>query len=174
MKSLIQLFMGIIILANLAGLPVAQAADTDAMGNAKKAKAMFDKAIALIEREGLIRALYEFNTRKEYVDGSTHVLVVTEDGIVYAYSLDPGLIGVNFTMVKSERPESGEEYTFQDALADMEKAGDNITEIKWKWMNPVTNKLERKQAYTKRIYDPEANLRVTFYVGVAYFVPLDK
>ena len=166
--------MGIIILANIAVLPVAQAADTDAMETAKKAKAMFDKATALIEREGLIRALYEFNTRKEYVDGSTHVLVVTEDGIVYAYSIDPGLIGVNFTTVKSERPESGEEYTLQDALADMEKGGDKTTEIKWKWINPVTNKLQLKQAYTKRVIDSSTNLRVNFYVGVAYFAPLDK
>jgi hypothetical protein len=174
MKRLIQLFMGIIILANIAVLPLAQAADMDAKEKAKKAKVMFDKAIALIEREGFTRALYEFNTRKEYVDGAIHVLVVSEDGVVFAYSLDPGLIGVHFTMVKSEKPGSGEEYTFQDALADMEKGGDNVTEIKWKWMNPVTNKEEQKQAYTKRVHDPKSDLRVNFYVGVAYFVPLDK
>jgi len=174
MKGLIQLFMGIIILANFAVLPVAQAADMDAMGNAKKAKAMFDKAIALIEREGLIRALYEFNTRKEYVDGDIHMMVVSEDGIVFANSLDPGLIGVNYTTVKSENQETEKIYSFQDALADMEKAGEDATEISWKWMNPVKNEVQEKHAYTKRINDPSSNFRVTFYVGTAYFIPLDK
>jgi hypothetical protein len=174
MKRLIQLFIGIIVLANIVVLPLAQAADMDAMGNAKKAKAMFDKAIALIEREGLIRALYEFNTRKEYVDGDIHMMVVSEDGVVFAYSLDPGLIGVNYTTVKSENRETGEIYSFQDALADMEKAGDDATEIAWKWMNPVKNEVEQKRAYTKRVHDTKSDLRVTFYVGAAYFVPLDK
>jgi hypothetical protein len=101
------------------------------------------------------------------------MMAITEDGIVFAYSIDPGLIGVNFTTVKSENRESGEIYSFQDALDDMEKAGDDATEISWKWMNPVKNEVEQKRAYVKRIHDPNANLRVTFYVGAAYFVPLE-
>src|SRR3989304_7790940 len=174
MKRLNQLFLGIVILANFAILPVSQAADPDVSESAAKAKAMFDKAIALIEKEGIFKALYDFNTNKEaYVDGSNHMMVVTEDGVVFAYSIDPGLIGVNLSTVKSEEPESAIEYSFQDALADMEKAGDKVTEIKWKWMNPVTNELQLKQAYIKRVDDPKADLRVTFYVGAAYFVPLE-
>lgn len=96
MKNLIQFLMGIIILANYAILPVTQAAGRDTMENAQKAKAMFDKAIALVENEGLFKALYEFNTnRDEYVDGDIHMMAVSEDGVVFANSFDPELIGVN-------------------------------------------------------------------------------
>ena len=173
MKRLTQLFIGIIILANLAILPAAQAVNTNTKEEAQKAKAMFDKAIALIEREGFIRAVYEFNTRKEYLDGDIHMMVVSEDGVLFANSIDPGLVGVNLSTVKSENPQTGEVYSFQDALADMEKGGDNVTEIKWKWMNPVTNEVQQKQAYVKRIFDPKANFRVIFYVGATYFTPLN-
>ena len=90
MKNLIQLFLGILILVNFAVLPVTQAADTDVMENSQKAKAMFDKAIALIENEGFFKALYEFNTnRQEYVDGDIHMITVSEDGVVFANSFDP-------------------------------------------------------------------------------------
>ena len=148
-------------------------ADSDIMEDTKKAMEMFNRAINLIESEGLIRALYEFNTSKEYLDGANHMMVVSEDGILFANSIDPGLIGVNLSTVKSEDPQTGEVYSFQDALADMEKAGEEATKIEWKWINPVTNEVQQKQAFIKRIYDPKANYRVIFYVGAAYFVPLD-
>lgn len=53
----------------------------------------------------------------------------------------------------------------------MEKAGDKVTEIKWKWINPVKNEVQQKQAYVKRIFDSKSNFRVIFYVGAAYFIP---
>jgi hypothetical protein len=174
MKKFIHLGISIIMLAYITVLPMAWAADTDIMDNTKKAMEMFNRSIALIESEGLIRALYEFNTRKEYLDGAIHMMVVTEDGVLFANSIDPELIGVNLSTVKSENPKTGEIYSFQDALADMEKAGDETTQIKWKWINPVTNEVQQKVAFTKRIYDPKANYRVIFYVGAAYFVPLDE
>ena len=172
MKRLVQICTVIILLANTMLLPMVRA-DTDIMDDTKKAMDMFNRALNLIESEGLIRALYEFNTSKEYLDGANHMMVVSEDGILFANSIDPELVGVNLSTVKSENPQTGEVYSFQDALTEMEKAGDQATKIKWKWLNPVTNEVQQKQAFIKRVYDPNGNFRVIFYVGAAYFVPLE-
>ena len=85
---------------------------------------MFDKAVALIEREGLHKALYEFNTnRSEFVDNAIHVMVVSDGGDIFAHSYNPESIGVSLAEQKSA--DVRDQYTFQNALADMNKVGNN-------------------------------------------------
>ena len=173
MKKHILYFTSIIILAASIILPVSQAADIDAQEKRSAAKAMFDKAVALIEKEGLHKAFYEFNTNKsEFVDGATHVMVVSDEGVIFAHSYKPETIGISLLTQKSA--DVRDDYSFKDALADMDKVGDKTAEIHWIWFNPETDMREKKKAFVKRIHDPAPGFVSFFYVMASYFMPLDE
>ena len=173
MKKYILCFTSIIILATSIILPVCQAEGLSEQEKRSKAKSMFDKAVALIEKEGLHKALYEFNTNKsEFVDGSIHVMVVSDGGDIFAHSHKPESIGISLATVKSA--DVRDEYSFQDALAEMNKARGKVAEIHWFWFNPETDKREKKRAFVKEIYDPDSDYIAFFYVMASYFMPLDE
>jgi len=173
MKINIQYFTSIILLATSIILSVSLAEDLGEQEKKEKAKAMFDKAVALIEREGLHKAFYEFNTNKsEFVDGAIHVMAITDGGVIFAHSYNPESIGISLAEQKSA--DVRDKYSFHDALADVDKVGDKVREIHWIWFNPVTHKREKKRAFVKRIYDPDSGYIAFFYVMASYFMPLDE
>ncbi len=175
MKRHILYFTNIIILAISIILPVSQAGDLSEQEKKNEAKVIFDKAIALIEIEGLHEAFYQFNTnRKEFVDDAIHVMVVSDGGVVFAHSHEPNLVGLSIAGQKSATADPREQYTFRDALTDMDEVGDKVRTIHWVWFNPVTKKRERKRAFVKRIFDPDSGFLVFFYVMSSYFMPLDE
>ena len=166
-------FTSIIILATSIILPVCQAEDLGEQEKRSKAKAMFDKAVALVEKEGIHKAFYEFNTNNnEFVDGATHVMVVSDEGVIFAHSYQPERIGISLSTQKSA--DVRDDYSFPDALADMDKVGNKVNEIHWVWFNPETDKREKKRAFVKRIHDPDPGFVVFFYVMASYFMPLDE
>lgn len=173
MKKYTLYFISIIILAASTILPVCQAEGIGEKEGRSKAKAMFDKAVALIEKEGIHKAFYEFNTnRSEFVDGATHVMVVSDEGVIFAHSFQPKRIGISIATSKSASLR--DDYSFQDALADMDKVGDKTGEIHWIWFNPETDKREKKRAFVKRVHDSDPDFIVFFYVMASYFMPMDE
>ena len=64
MKKYTLYFISIIILAASTILPVCQAEGIGEKAGRSKASAMFDKAVALMEREVIHKACYEFNTNR--------------------------------------------------------------------------------------------------------------
>ncbi|MFT5426703.1 MAG: hypothetical protein ACI9ZT_001649 [Gammaproteobacteria bacterium] len=172
MKRHILYFTSIIILVTSVILPVSQAEDLSEQEKRSDAKAMFDKAVALIEKEGIHKGLYEFNTnRSEFVHGATHVMVVSDEGVIFAHSYQPYRIGISLATQKSA--EKRDKYSFKDALVDMDKAGDEMKEIHWVWWNPETEIREDKRAFVKRIFDPDSDFIAFFYVMASYFTPMD-
>jgi hypothetical protein len=173
MKRFTLYFASIIFLATSILLPVCQAEDIGEQEKRSIAKAMFDKAVALIEKEGLHKAFYEFNTNKsEFVDGATHVMVVSDEGVIFAHSYNPERLGISLATQKSA--DLRDDYSFEDALADMDKVGEKVGEIHWIWFNPETDKREKKRAFVKRIHDPVPGFVAFFYVMVSYFMPMDE
>ncbi len=173
MKKYILYFTSIIILATSILLPVSQAEDIGEQEKRSKAKAMFDKAVALVEKEGLHKAFLEFNTNKsEFVDGATHVMVVSDEGVIFAHSYNPERLGISLATQKSA--DLRDDYSFQDAMADMDKVGEKVGEIHWIWFNPETNDREKKRAFVKRIHDTDPGFVAFFYIMVSYFMPLDE
>lgn len=173
MKRFTLYFTSLIILATSIILPVCQAEDLGEQEKRSVAKAMFDKAVSLIEKEGLHKAFYEFNTNKnEFVSGATHVMVVSDEGVIFAHSYQPERLGISLATQKSA--DLRDNYSFQDALADMDKVGDKTAEIHWIWWNPVTEQREKKKAFVKRIHDPDSGFVAFFYVIVPYFMPMDE
>ncbi len=175
MKRHILYFTSIIILIISIISPVSQAIDPGEQEKRNKAKTIFDKTITLIEKEGLHKAFYELNTnRSEFVDGAIHVMIVTDGGVIFAHSHQPHLIGLSIAEQISATADPREQYSFRDALTDMDKVGDKVRSIHWVWFNPETKKRERKRAFVKRIYDPDADYLAFFYVMASYFMPLDE
>jgi len=171
MKKYILYFTSIIILATSIILPVCQAEDLQEKRS--KARVMFDKAVALIEKEGMHKAFYEFNTNKsEFVDGAIHIMVVSDEGVIFAHSHKPEILGVSLWTSKSASVR--DTYSFEDAVADMDKIGDNVGEIHWIWFNPETDEREKKRAFVKRIHDPDPGFVSFFYVMASYFEPLSE
>ncbi len=172
MKRFTLYFASIIILATSIIFPVCQAEDLGEQKKRSVAKAMFDKAVSLIEKEGLHKAFYEFNTNKnDFVNGATHVMVVSDEGVIFAHSYSPERIGISLATQKSG--DLRDPYSFQDALDDMDKVGDKTGDIHWVWFNPETNEREKKRAFVKRIHDPDPGSKIFFYVMASYFMPLD-
>lgn len=167
MKRRILSFTSVMILAATITLPVfCQAGD-----DKNKAKVLFDKAVALVEKEGLHKAFYEFNTnKKEFVDGPIHITVVSDEGVLFAHSYKPEAIGISIATSKSAGKR--DDYSFQDALADMDRVGENVGEIHWIWWNPETNMREKKMAFVKRVHDSNPGFVAFFYVMSNYFAPL--
>jgi hypothetical protein len=127
----------------------------------------------LIEKEGLHKAFYEFNTNKnEFISGTTHVMVVSDEGVIFAHSYQPERLGISLATQKSA--DLRDDYSFQDALADMDKVGDKTGEIHWVWFNPETEKREKKRAFVKRVHDSDPGFVAFFYVMASYFMPLDE
>jgi len=173
MKRFTLYFASIIILATSIIFPVCQAEDLGEQKKRSVAKAMFDKAVSLIEKEGLHKAFYEFNTNKnDFVNGAIHVMVVSDEGVIFAHSYNPETLGISLATLKSA--DLRDDYSFQDALADMNKVGEKTGEIHWIWFNPVTDKREKKRAFIKRINDPDPGFVAFFYVMVSYFMPIDE
>jgi hypothetical protein len=151
---------------------VCQAEDLSEQEKRSVAKAMFDKAVSLVEKEGLHKAFYEFNTnKKDFVNGATHVMVVSDEGVIFAHSHQPERLGISLATQKSA--DVRDDYSFQDALADMSKVGEKTGEIHWVWFNPETDEREKKRAFVKQIHDPDPGFVAFFYVIVSYFMPLD-
>ncbi len=173
MKRHILDFTSIIILVASIILPVSYAEDTGEQEKRSVAKAMFNKAVALIEKEGLHKSFYEFNTNKnEFVDGAIHVMVVSDEGVVFAHSYQPERLGISLATQKSADPR--DDYSFEDALTDMDKVGEKVGQIHWIWFNPETEKREKKRAFVKRIHDPDPGFVAFFYIMVSYFMPIDE
>ena len=173
MKRFTLYFASIIILATSTIFSVCQAEDLGEQEKRSVAKAMFDKAVSLIEKEGLHKAFYEFNTNKnDFVNGATHVMVVSDEGVIFAHSYQPERLGISLATQKSA--DVRDDYSFQDALADMSKVGEKTGEIHWVWFNPETDEREKKRAFVKRIHDPDSGFVAFFYVIVSYFMPLDE
>jgi len=172
MKKYILYFTSIIVLAISILLPVSQAEGIGENEKRSKAKAMFNKAVTLFEKEGLHKAFLEFNTnRSEFVDGAIHIMVVSEKGVIFAHSHQPERIGISLITQKSA--DLRDPYSFKDALAEMDKVGDKTGDIHWIWFNPETDKREKKRAFVKRIHDPNPGSEIFFYVMASYFMPLD-
>ena len=93
---------------------------------------------------------------------------------LYSHSYEPHLTGLSIEGQISATQDPREQYSFRDALTDMDKVGDKVRSIHWVWFNPETKKRARKRAFVKRIYDPDADYLAFFYIMASYFMPLDE
>ena len=134
------------ILAGTAGLflalvlvlaPVAAAEQ----GSLDEAKAMAEKAAALLKAEGKDKAFSAFNGDAAFKDRDLYVFVVDNAGITVAHGANAGLIGKNLMEV---RDPSGKQF-----VKEMTQVKDTGW-VDYVWQNPASKKVEPKRSYVIR------------------------
>jgi len=121
-----------------------------------EAKALLDKAVKYFETNGAARAFGAFNDPKgEFHKGPLYVFAVNMDGVYFAHSAAPTLVG---TSLRDTRDATGQ------PIADLVMgavATHNDATVDYKWLNYETNKVEEKHTFLKK--------EERFVLGVGYY-----
>lgn len=128
---------GLFLALFLAVAPVAAAEQ----GSLDEAKAMAEKAAALLKAEGKDKAFPAFNTDAQFKDRDLYVFVVDNAGVTVAHGANAGLIGKNLMEV---RDPSGKQF-----VKEMTQVTDRGW-IDYVWQNPASKKVEPKRSYVIR------------------------
>lgn len=135
-----------ILAAALGG--VRPAAADAAHGTPEEAKAMVEKAAALITSDGQDKAFAVIdNPTGPFVDGDLYVFVTSFEGVTLAHGLNKALIGKNLLHVKD-----ADGKLFVQEMVDLAKdKGEGW--VDYKWPNPTSKKIEDKTSFIKRVGD---------------------
>jgi len=112
-------------------------------GSADEAKALGEKAVALIAAQGEKAFPLLSDPKGEYVKGDMYVTVLDAQGVVRA-NINPKLVGVN--MWESTDPD-GIKFS-QDAIKIAQTTGSGWQ--KYRFTNPVSKKIEPKQTWVQK------------------------
>ena len=124
---------------------------------AEQAKAMLDKAVALVKQSGGERAFKTFNDPQGgYVIDDEYVFAINlKDGKYRASGASPGMVGVD---VRDLTDAAGKPL-FKDMIALARQKGGGT--VDYVWRNPATNAVERKHSLIQRVGD--------VVLGVGYY-----
>jgi cytochrome c len=119
-------------------------------GTAAEATAMVEKAIAFIKKNGREKAFAEINNKQgQFTDRDLYVFVYDMKGQVLAHGSNAKMIGKNVIEV---RDVDGKHYV-KERVEMMSKGPDAKGWQDYKFMNPVSRKIEQKSAYLHRYED---------------------
>lgn len=130
----------IAVLALLAAATVP--AISDDKGTMDEAKALVGKAVALIKADGAEKAYAEFDKKPgPFVDRDLYILVYSTDGKVLAHGSNIKLVGKD---LKDAQDVDGKYYVKERIELAAKQA--SFTQD-YKFTNPVTKKIQPKEAY---------------------------
>jgi signal transduction histidine kinase len=132
----------------LASLLLAGAAHAADQGTAAEAEAMVRKAVAFIKANGPEKAYEEFTHGKSFKDRDLYVIVYDLNGKNLAQGANPKLVGKELMGLKDA---DGKPIIklFVDLARDKGKGWVEG----YKFLNPVTQKIEGKAMYLERVGD---------------------
>ena len=111
-----------------------------------EAVAMAQKAVAAIKSEGAEKAYAEIsNPSGKFVDRDLYIVVYGLDGIVPAHGANASRIGTN--QIDDKDPDG---KVFVKERVELAKESPSFWQS-YKFMNPVTKKVEPKQMYCERL-----------------------
>jgi cytochrome c len=123
---------------------------------AEQAKDLLDKAVAYLEKEGPARAFCAFNDPSgDFHKGPLYVFAVNMDGVYFAHSAAPTLVGVSVRDTIDAAGQPVGKNVIQLIASQSEGSVDYM------WLNYTTNKVEKKRSFVKRVND--------FVLGVGYY-----
>jgi cytochrome c len=123
---------------------------------AAPAKDLLNKAVAYLEKEGAARAFCAFNDPSgDFHKGPLYVFAINMDGIYFAHSAAPTLVGVS---LRDTRDAAGQPLG-QDIMQLV--ASQREGSVDYMWLNYTTNKVEKKHSFVKRVEN--------FVLGVGYY-----
>jgi cytochrome c len=131
----------------VAALAVAGGMASAATGATKdEAVAMVKKAVAAIKAEGAEKAYAEINDRKgPFVDRDLYIVVYGLDGMVLAHGADAKRIGTNQI---GDKDADGKPFVKE--RVELAKSQPSFWQ-EYKFMNPMTKKVEPKEMYCERL-----------------------
>jgi len=123
---------------------------------AEQAKDLLNKAVAYQEKVGPARAFCAFNDPSgDFHKGPLYVFAINMDGIYFAHSAAPTLVGVSLRDTKDAAGKPFGKNIMQVIASQGEGSVDYM------WLNYTTNRVEKKRSFVKRVDE--------FVLGVAYY-----
>ena len=132
-------------LVGLAMCGIAHAAD---QGTAPEAEAMVKRAVAQIKSAGAEKAYDEFTNGKSFKDRDLYIIVYDLNGKNLAQGANPKLVGKELIGLKD--PDG---KPIIKMFVDLAKEKGKGWVEGYKFMNPVTQKMEGKAMYLERVGD---------------------
>jgi signal transduction histidine kinase len=155
MKILKPLFMAFAVCMFISAPAMAEEAHK---GTAEEAKALSIRAAEYIQEVGKDKAFEVFNNGEEsFRKGDLYVFVMDFEANMLSHGTKPAIIGKKLWDFKDT---DGKAF-FQDFVKVAKEEGSGW--VDYKWPNPVTNQVEPKSSYIKRVGDKEMFTGVGVY-----------
>lgn len=132
----------------LLGLGLMGSAQAGERGTAAEAEAMVKRAVAFIKDKGPEKAYDEFTNGKQFKDRDLYVIVYDLEGKNLAQGANPKLVGKNLIGLKD--PDG---KPLIQMFVDLAKTKGKGWVEGYKFLNPVTQKIENKSMYLERVGD---------------------
>lgn len=132
----------------VAGFLMAGSALAADNGTAAEAEAMVKKAVAFIKANGPEKAYEEFTHGKGFKDRDLYVIVYDLNGKNLAQGANPKLVGKDLIGLKDPNGR-----LIIKEFVDLAKSKGKGWVEGYKFLNPVTQKLEEKAMYLERVGD---------------------
>ena len=145
--KLLSLFK-VLISTSVLGLMMSGAAQAADQGTAAEAEAMVKKAVAYIKTNGPEKAYEEFTNGKSFKDRDLYIIVYDLNGKNLAQGANPKLVGKDLIGLKD--PDG---KPLIQMFVDLAKTKGKGWVEGYKFLNPVSQKMEIKAMYLERVGD---------------------
>jgi len=115
------------------------------------------RAAALVAKDGIDAARTQFHTEGAFKYGETYVNVIDTNGTWLIYPPNPKNEGKSVLNIK----DADGKLLVQEIIAAAKDKGEGW--VDYRWLNPLTNKIEPKSSYVKMIADKNAVAYVGLY-----------
>jgi len=132
----------------IAVLIMAAASSSSAVegSGSEEAQNLLARAVAYLEKEGPAKAFCAFNDPKgPFHSGELYVFAVSMDGLMFANSAAPSLVGTSFRDTRDAAGQPIGQNIMEIAMSQGEGSLDYM------WLNRVNNKVEKKRSFIKRV-----------------------
>lgn len=141
-------FLRSLLIGLVAFAPHFASADTS-YGTAAEAKAMVERAVALLKQVGPEKAFAAFSdpANKDFHDRDLYVFVRSMDGNTVAHGVNKGMVGHTSLETKDA---DGKLYN-KEIMDTANAKGSGW--VDYRWPNPVTKKIEPKSSFVEKTGD---------------------
>ncbi len=117
-------------------------------GTADEAKTLVGKGVAFIKANGKDKAFAEFtNSKGKFIDRDLYIFVVDLKGITLAHGGNEKLVGKELSGLK----DADGRFFIKEFIEVAKTKGSGW--VDYKWVNPVTKKIEGKSTYIQKVDD---------------------
>jgi signal transduction histidine kinase len=150
-RTLSMLSAGALMLGFAAG------AGAQELASPAEAEAMFDRAMTLVEEQGLEAAREAFNEPEgEFVDRDLYVFCIDYDGVRTAFGINPAHVGRNVMELQDR-----EGRPIVAGMIEVAQTGERGV-FEYTWPNPVTNRIGPKYSFIQEVGPTE-------FCGLGYY-----